>query len=66
MTKESGFICGGVVSQSIFDSDPWAYMMCYYMVDDRFKEYQELKAIKQPWAEKEANRFFKKHAISAI
>ncbi len=35
----AGAICGGVVSKSLFDSNPWAYMMNYCMDDDKFKKY---------------------------
>jgi len=64
--NNTGFVCGGVVSESTFYSDPWTYMMCYYMPDDKFNEYRNLCEIKQPWAEKDARQFFKKHAKSAI
>ena len=62
----TGFSCGGVVSKTMFDSDPWAYMMCYYMDDERFDEYKQLCSIKEKWAEREARLFFKKYAQSAI
>ena len=63
MTK-IGFVCGGIISKSTFDSDPWAYMMCYFMDDDRFAEYTEL--CKEPGMEKERIKFFNKHKLSAI
>jgi hypothetical protein len=53
-------ICGGVISQTQFDSDPLAYMMSWYMEDSKFEAYQ---MIKNP---KEKARFFNKHARSAI
>ena len=62
----AGSMCGGVVSESTFLSDPWAYMMAFYMPDDKFKEYKYLRGIKQAWAERDAKQFFKKHARSAI
>ena len=62
----TGFMCGGVIAKSLFDIDPMAYLMCYYMPDDKFKEYQALKENPQEWSQKEASRFFKKNAISAI
>ena len=53
-------MCGGVVSQSEFDSDPWAYMMCYVMPDNRFEKY---KKIKDPEAKK---MYFDLYARSVI
>lgn len=41
-----GAMCGGVVSKSRFDSNPWAYMMAYYMEDDKFEIYKKLKSSK--------------------
>ena len=55
-----GSVCGGVVSRSMFESNPWAYMMAYYMIDEKFAEYKEIKG------EKERLVFFEKHARSAI
>ena len=66
MKKEGnngGSICGGVISQSKFDSNPWAYMMMMYMPDKQFKKYVEL--IKDG-KDKEAAKFSEKHARSAI
>lgn len=62
MKKETqcGAICGGVVSQSKFDSDPWVYMMAYYMADDKFKKYV---AEKDP---KKKRIMFDKYARSVI
>ena len=37
----SSAICGGVISQTKFASDPWAYMMCFVMPDDKYKEWQD-------------------------
>lgn len=56
-------ICGGVVSETLFFSDPWAYMMAYRMPDKEFKQYQA--AVKKG-DKKEADRLFKKYAVSAI
>ena len=58
-----GSICGGVVSQRTFDSDPWAYMMAYYMKDEHFVEY---KAAKESGDDKKAAKLFDKYACSAI
>ena len=66
MKKEmsgEGAMCGGVISESLFNSNPGAYMMSYYMADDKFKKYVELK---KSGKDKEATRFFNKHAYSAI
>lgn len=35
-----GAMCGGVISQSTFNSNPWAYMMAYIMPDDKFELYK--------------------------
>ena len=59
----SGAMCGGVVSKSLFDSDPWAYIMAWYMEDDRFAEY---KALKKAGKDEEATKIFDKYARSAI
>lgn len=58
-----GSICGGVVSKSRFDADPWGLMMAYYMEDDKFEEYKKLKT---EGKNKEATKFFEQHAQSAI
>lgn len=55
-----GFVCGGVISKSTFDSDPWAYMMCYYMPDDKFADYVDSSD------DKERKKLFDKYARSAI
>lgn len=60
MEKEGGSICGGVVSKTLFDSDPWAYMMAYYMDDDKFEEYKNEKD------KKKRQKLFEKYARSAI
>lgn len=59
----AGGMCGGVISKSMFDSDPWAYMMAYYMDDERFEEYKKLK---EAGKHKEATMLFEEHARSAI
>ena len=61
-----GAMCGGVVSKSLFDSDPWAYMMAYYMDDDKFEVYKKLKESKGTADQKSAHDWFKKYARSAI
>ena len=55
-----GAMCGGVISKSTFDSDPMAYMMAYYMEDDKFEEYKKMCVGKKKRA------FFNAYAISAI
>ena len=60
---KGGSICGGVVSKSLFDSNPWAYMMAYYMEDKKFAEYKKLKI---DGKDKEATKLFEKYARSAI
>jgi len=60
---DGGPMCGGVVSKSLFDSDPWFYMMAYYMEDDKFVEY---KTLKKAGKDKEATAIFEKYAKSAI
>ena len=56
-------ICGGVVSESTFFSDPELYMMAYYMKEDKFVEYKKLKEEKK---NEEATKLFDKYDISAI
>lgn len=55
-----GGMCGGVVSENTFNSDPMAYMMAYYMKDEDFDVYKNIKG------EKDRRQFFKKNAHSAI
>ena len=59
-------LCGGIVSKSMFDSDPWAYMMAYYMEDDKFETYKKLKSSANKKDEKSAKEWFRKYAKSAI
>ena len=61
-----GSICGGVVSKSMFDSDPWAYMVAYYMDDDKFEIYKKLVNSEGVADQKSAKEWFKKYARSAI
>lgn len=61
--NNSSAMCGGVISQSLFDSDPMAYMMAYTLPDEHFKKYKEYKENGQ---EKEASRIFDKYSYSAI
>lgn len=63
MNGGDGAICGGVINQSLFDSDPWAYMMAYILPDKQFDIYKKLKKAKK---EKEAGMIFKKYAYSPI
>ncbi len=60
---DGGSMCGGVISKSLFDSDPEAYMMAYYMPDDKFTEYKELK---RTGRDNEATKLFEKYSHSAI
>ena len=62
MKKENnvGAICGGVISESKYFSDPWAYMMAWILPDDKFKKYTEEKD------EKKKRRIFERYAKSAI
>lgn len=62
-TNTNGAICGGVISDSLFNTDPMAYMMCYTMPDDKFYEYKKLR---ESGKEKEATKLFEKYAYSAI
>ncbi len=55
-----GNMCGGVISQSTFDSDPMGYLMAYVMPDDKFELY------KNETDEKKAHELFKKYAKSMI
>jgi hypothetical protein len=59
----SGAICGGVISQSLFDSNPGAYMMSYYLPDKQFERY---KKAKENGDNKKANQIFDKYSYSAI
>lgn len=58
-----GAICGGVIKKSLFDSDPWAFMMSYVMDDLHFEEYKKAKASGDS---KLANQIFHEHAKSMI
>ncbi|HEX8196335.1 MAG TPA: hypothetical protein VF571_09120 [Pyrinomonadaceae bacterium] len=58
--KGNGVMCGGVVSQSTFNSNPWAYMMCFVMPDKEFEKYNAEKD------EKKRKELFKKYARSVI
>jgi len=60
---EGGAICGGVISKSTFDSDPWAYMMGWVMEDVQFEKYKKLK---EAGKDKEAEKIFDKYAFSVI
>ncbi len=62
-TENGSAMCGGVISDSLFNSNPWAYMMCYTMPDDKFKQYAELK---NAGKDKEASKLFDKYAYSHI
>lgn len=61
--SNSGAICGGVVKLSEFNKHPMHYLMAYYMADDKFEEYKQLK---ESGDTKAASKFFDKWARSAI
>jgi len=61
--EESGSLCGGVISESKFKSNPWADMMAYVMPDKQFNKYLVFKKQKK---EKEATKLFNKYAYSQI
>lgn len=58
-----GAICGGVIRQSLFDSNPWAYMMSYVMADDKFELYKQAQIRGD---KKLAKKLFHEHAKSMI
>ena len=58
-----GSICGGVVSESLFNSNPWAYMMGYSLPDKQFKKYV---AYKKAGKDKEATKIFERYAHDHI
>ena len=58
--QSGGVICGGVISESLFNSDPWSYMMSFYMPDEKYNEYITIKDSKLQ------HKFFEEHARSAI
>jgi len=55
-----GAICGGVISDSLFDTDPMAYLMCWTMPDDKFELY------KNETNKKKKSALFDKYAYSHI
>lgn len=55
-----GAMCGGVISQSTFNSNPWAYIMAYVMPDDKFELYKMEKD------EKKRKELFKRFSKSMI
>jgi hypothetical protein len=61
--SSNGAICGGVVKRSEFIKDPMAYMMAYYMDDEKFDEYVRAKDAQD---EKTAHKLFEEFAYSAI
>ena len=58
--QDAGSICGGVIPQSLFLTDPELYMMVYYMPDERFEQYKKITNGKKKIL------FFRKYARSAI
>lgn len=61
--SNTGAMCGGVINETLFKSDPMAYMMAWVMKDDDFAEYEEL--INNDKKE-EAKKLFKEKAWSVI
>ena len=53
-------ICGGVIKQSLFDSNPEAYMMSPYMKDKKFDRWVKMKP------GKEKDKYFEDNHYSAI
>lgn len=51
----AGGFCGGVISQSLFLSEPMAYMMAWVMPDKYFEKYKALKEVNK---DKEAEKVF--------
>lgn len=67
----NGAICGGVISKSLFHSNPGAYMMSYFMEDKIFARYKKSKKKGDKFGQdnkydKEAKKLFDKYAYSAI
>jgi hypothetical protein len=62
-TGEGGAMCGGVINETLFQSDPMAYMMAYVMPDDKFKEYQHAK---ESGDDKSAKELFNEYSRSVI
>lgn len=61
--KIEGAMCGGVISESLFQSDPMAYMMAWVMPDDKFEAYKKLH---DEGKREEANKLMHEHARSII
>lgn len=61
--KQYGYICGGVVKQSLFEEEPMGYMMAFILPDQHYDSYVKLK---QAGKNKEAEAIVDKHAWSAI
>ena len=64
----SGFLCGGVISQSQHDKNVaeygvWADTMSWVMPDEQFKQYEALIVAGN---NKEAEKLFEKYAVSQI
>jgi hypothetical protein len=58
--KTASAMCGGLISETKFLSDPWAYMMAWYMPDKQYARYVATKD------EKKRKQLFDKYARSAI
>ena len=65
-TTITGFMCGGVMSETEFFKDVEAHMMAWYMPDEIFKEYMEARADKRKFMQEYADKLFKKHARDVI
>lgn len=63
MSKFNGVMCGGVINETLFQSDPMQYMMSYVMPDDKFEQYVKAK---NDGNDKHAKELFNKYARSII
>lgn len=59
MTTFNGVICGGVVSETEFHNNPWAYMMMRILPDEYYQQYMKADELGQ-------KLIIKKHGWSAI
>ncbi len=66
MNGSNGAMCGGVMSFSQWQKDPMTNMMAFYMDDEKFEIYKNLRSKQGKEARKKAEEYFKRHAISAI
>jgi len=68
--KNTGAICGGVISESQHRKnmkiDIWLDTMAYVMPDEQFKEYQDALKDGRKFMLEYADKLFKKYARSQI